>query len=87
MPSSVIKRYNYEPQKHILYITFTSGITYAYKSVPLDIVNMLKVAESKGKYFNRFIKGRFKYSRLRSKSPKKLSTKSSNFLLINYMNT
>jgi hypothetical protein len=67
MPSSVIKSYSYEPTKCLLYITFVSGITYVYKSVPADIANMLKAAGSKGRYFNHFIKGRFKYRKLRSK--------------------
>jgi hypothetical protein len=70
MPSSVIKHYQYEPEKRILYITFVSGITYSYKSVPIDIVNMLKAAESKGRYFNHFIKGRFRYAKLRNKLTK-----------------
>jgi hypothetical protein len=67
MPSSVIKSYSYEPTKCLLYITFVSGITYAYKSVPADTVDMLKATGSKGRYFNLFIKGRFKYRRLRGK--------------------
>ena len=66
MPSSVIKNFSYESQKCILYITFVSGITYAYKSVPVEIFNMLKAAQSKGRYFNRCIKGHFKYTRLRN---------------------
>lgn len=65
MPSSVIKYYSYEPEKCILYITFVSGITYAYKAVPIAIVNMLKAAGSKGRYFNHFIKGHFKYQKIR----------------------
>lgn len=67
MPSSVIKYYNYKPEKSTLYITFLSGITYAYKSVPGNIFQMLIAAESKGRYFNHFIKGHFKYSKIRSK--------------------
>ncbi|TCC93153.1 KTSC domain-containing protein [Pedobacter hiemivivus] len=67
MPSSVIQHYSYESTKRILYITFVSGITYAYKSVPIDIANKLNAAESKGRYFNHFIKGHFKYTKLRNK--------------------
>lgn len=68
MPSSVIRHFNYEPEKNILYITFVSGITYAYKSVPVEVANMLKAAGSKGRYFNHFIKGHFKYKKLRNKT-------------------
>lgn len=67
MPSSVIKNYSYEASKQMLYITFISGITYAYKSVPAEIAKMLSAAGSKGRYFNHFIKGQFKYSKIRSK--------------------
>lgn len=68
MPSSVIKHYSYDPEKCFLYITFVSGITYAYKAVPSDIAIMLKAAGSKGRYFNHYIKNRFKYRKLRGKS-------------------
>jgi hypothetical protein len=67
MPSSVIKHYSYEPEKSILYITFVSGITYAYKSVSVDIFNMFKASGSKGRYFNHFIKGHFSYKKIRNK--------------------
>lgn len=67
MPSSVIKKYSYVPEEQALYLTFVSGITYVYKAVPEDVANMLKAAGSKGRYFNHFIKGKFKYNKLRSK--------------------
>lgn len=66
MPSSVIKHFHYEAGNNTLNITFVSGITYAYQAVPVEIANMLKAAGSKGRYFNHFIKGKFKYRRLRS---------------------
>lgn len=67
MPSSVIRHYSYDAEKHVLYITFVSGITYAYKSVPQNIADMLKAAGSKGRYFNHFIKGHFRYNKIRNK--------------------
>lgn len=70
MPSTVIAHSSYNPEKSILYITFVSGINYAYKAVPADVASMLQVAGSKGRYFNHFIKGKFKYKKLRSKFSK-----------------
>jgi len=70
MPSSVIKSSVYDPEKSILYITFLSGLTYAYKSVPADVANMLKAAGSKGRYFHHFIKGKFSYKKIRSNGNK-----------------
>lgn len=68
MPSSVIRHFSYEQEKHILFITFVSGITYAYKSVPADIVNGLHTAGSKGRFFNHYIKGHFRYKKMRMKT-------------------
>ena len=67
MPSSVIRHYSYDAEKSVLYITFVSGITYAYKSVPLKVADMLKASGSKGRYFNHFIKGHFRYNKIRNK--------------------
>lgn len=65
MPSSVINHFNYESHTMTLNITFTSGIRYRYLKVPQDVYNMFKAAGSKGRYFNYFIKGKFKYKRVR----------------------
>nr|WP_121272164.1 KTSC domain-containing protein [Pedobacter schmidteae] len=67
MPSSVIKYFSYEEEKQVLFITFVSGITYVYKAVPVGVVNGLHTAASKGRFFNRYIKGHFNYKKLRTK--------------------
>ena len=64
MPSSVINHFNYDQKGAILYITFVSGITYKYKNVPREIYQMLKLAGSKGRYFNYHIKNKFKYKKM-----------------------
>lgn len=66
MPSSVINHFSYNPDHMTLDITFTSGIKYKYLKVPQEVYDMLKAAGSKGRYFNFFIKGKFKYKRVRS---------------------
>jgi len=64
MPSSVIRHFDYDQKKETLDITFVSGISYTYKKVPLRIYQMLKAAGSKGRYFNYYIKDKFKYRKI-----------------------
>jgi len=77
MPSSVIRHFKYDQQASTLYLTFVSGITYKYKSVPPEIYQMLKAAGSKGRYFNQSIKNRFSYKKLRRSSKKEEGTEHS----------
>ena len=66
MPSSAISSFNYEQDNTTLYITFISGLRYKYKDVPPEIYNMLKAAGSKGRYFNHYIRNKFKYKKINS---------------------
>ena len=59
MNSSVIANANY--CNKTLYITFTSGGTYAYYNVPESVYNELVKAPSPGKYFQEKIKGKYPY--------------------------
>jgi len=68
MPSSVIKHFNYDQDAAALYITFVSGMRYKYKNVPPEIYQMLNAAGSKGRYFNHYIRNKFKYRKLRGVS-------------------
>jgi hypothetical protein len=45
-------------------LEFRSGLVYRYFTVPRAIVEGLHIANSKGAYFNRYIKDRFPYQRL-----------------------
>ena len=65
MPSSVISHFNYDPGSATLNIIFVSGMKYKYKKVPQEVYNMLKASGSKGRYFNHFIKGKFKYQKVK----------------------
>lgn len=47
-----------------LELEFHSGAIYRYVAVPLTVVQGLMAAESKGAYFNRHIRPRFRYQRL-----------------------
>ena len=60
--SSTIKSVEYDDEARELDITFTSGKTYRYFSVPLEIYAELLDAGSKGKFFNNNIKGAFAFA-------------------------
>ena len=47
-----------------LELEFRSGATYRYFAVPQAVFEGLIVAESKGAYFNRYVRSRFRYQRL-----------------------
>ncbi|WP_026896728.1 KTSC domain-containing protein [Daejeonella oryzae] len=64
MPSSVISKFSYDQDSKSLIVTYVSGLVYRYKAVPLDIFNDFKSAESKGRYLNFHIKGKFSYEKL-----------------------
>jgi KTSC domain len=65
--SSVMTRVDYDEDDAELDITFTSGKTYRYLHVPLEIYVDLLDAESKGEYFNDNIKDVFGYGEVRSR--------------------
>ena len=47
-----------------LELEFRSGAIYHYFAVPHAVVQGLIAAESKGAYFNRHVRNRFRYQRL-----------------------
>lgn len=57
--SSVLANVEYNKKNKLLFITFKSGKTYIYCNVPEEVWKAFKDAESKGKFFNTYIKGRF----------------------------
>jgi hypothetical protein len=60
--SSFIKAASYHAQKSILIITIKSqgeGIPYEYHDVPLQTITEFISARSKGKYYNKHIKGKY----------------------------
>ncbi len=63
MPSSVIRTYFYDERSRRLDVLFVSGLRYSYADVPLEIVEALGSAPSKGRYFNRHIRDRYVYER------------------------
>jgi hypothetical protein len=54
--SSNIEAIGYEPDQNELHVRFLTGETYVYSEVPQDVFDQLVYSDSKGSYFNRFIK-------------------------------
>lgn len=65
--SSVMTFLDYDEDAAELDITFTSGKTYRYLGVPLEIYVEFLDAGSKGQFFNDNIKDSFAYAEVRSR--------------------
>jgi len=61
MPSSVIKKYQYDADHARLTITFTTGRVYDYYAVPNDVHDAFRLAFSKGTFFNTKIRDKFPF--------------------------
>jgi hypothetical protein len=59
MPSTVIRKFDYSPETRQLTIEFVTGRRYIYSDVPLDAVEAMRAAFSKGIYFNKRIRDRY----------------------------
>ena len=59
MPSSVIRRFTYDPAAERLWVEFVSGRCYVYSDVPRETADAFRSAFSKGIYFNTRIRDRF----------------------------
>lgn len=65
MPSSVILKYKYDEAVKALEITFISGAVYVYKDIPLAVFDRFREAFSKGIFFNKYIKPKFAFERIK----------------------
>lgn len=65
MPSTVIRRFDYDDDLHRLDIEFVTGRRYSYHDVPARIVAAMRAARSKGGFFNRCIRDHFAFTRQR----------------------
>lgn len=61
--SSTLQDVSYDTERRRLILTFTSGSVYEYADVPVTIVRDLLEAESKGRYFNTYIRDQYRFSR------------------------
>lgn len=68
--STTLATIAYEAAHQTLWLEFRSDAVYVYSSVPSEVHQALLLADSKGGYFNRHIRGQFPYLR----QPNKLLT-------------
>jgi len=59
MPSTVIRRFVYDPAAEELWVEFVSGRRYVYSGVPRETADTFRAAFAKGIYFNSRIRDRF----------------------------
>lgn len=69
MPSTVIRRFDYLPDRKALVVEFTTGRRYLYSQVPAEAAQALGSAFAKGVHFNRHIRGRFECRELAADEP------------------
>ena len=60
MPSKVIRRFDYALDRRELTVEFVTGRRYLYLDVPMAEATGMRSAFSKGDYFNRRIRDRYK---------------------------
>jgi hypothetical protein len=61
MPSTAIRGLLYNPQKHELSVTFTTGRRYVYANVPPEVFEAFKTAPARGAFFTDKIRDRYAY--------------------------
>ena len=59
MPSSVIRRFAYDPASASLEVLFVTGRRYRYREVPAEVAEGFRGAFAKGRFFNARIRDRF----------------------------
>jgi len=64
--SSVLKSASYE--RGVLEIEFQHGDLYRYFDVPAETADALLASESKGQYFSKFIRDRYRFQKIRRPS-------------------
>ena len=64
MPSTVIRRFDYSPERRELLVEFVTGRRYVYLEVPEDEARSLRGAFVKGRYFNSKIRDRYRFREL-----------------------
>jgi hypothetical protein len=64
MPSTVIRRFDYAPDRRELTVELVTGRRYVYLDVPPAEATAMRSAFAKGIYFNRRIRDRYKWQEL-----------------------
>jgi hypothetical protein len=61
MPSTAIRNIGYDTSSHRLTVTFVSGRCYVYDDVPQQVHDDFTRADSRGGFFNREIRDRYRF--------------------------
>ena len=69
MPSTVIRRFAYDPASRSLEVLFVTGRRYRYREVPAEVAEAFRSAFAKGRYFNARIRDRYPFDELDSEEP------------------
>ncbi len=64
MPSTAIARFAYRPALGALDVQFVGGRVYRYFDMPEQVARAFARSGSKGGYFNRAIRDRYRFERL-----------------------
>lgn len=62
--SSNINAVGYDTSFGGLIVEYKSGAKYMYEKVPMEVYENLLKAESKGRFINESVKGKFEYKKL-----------------------
>ena len=66
--SEMLVEVGYDEKSHSLVAVFRTGETYRYKNVPSFVFTGLMSADSKGRYMQKYVLGRFDYERIATTS-------------------
>jgi lysyl-tRNA synthetase class 2 len=69
MPSTVIRRFDYDASARALLVEFVSGRRYRYLAVPAEEAEAMRGAFSKGRFFNARIRDRYACEEVEPASP------------------
>jgi hypothetical protein len=69
MPSTLIRAFSYDDAASTLEVTFVSGAIYHYFDVPADVAQGMRQAFAKGEFFNRHVRGRYRFARAAQSTP------------------
>jgi len=62
--SSNLEAIGHDPDSNTLHVQFRNGSLYAYHGVPVDVFEDMMIADSKGGFLSREIKGVYEYERV-----------------------
>lgn len=74
MPSTVIRRFAYDPPSQMLEVEFVSGRRYRYRAVPEQVAQAFRAAFSKGRFFNAKVRDNYPFDELSPESTAERNT-------------